>query len=284
MRSYYPFPWVVRTREPPPINSDGSITYNLQNLHTPFTEEQIVGLVQTAYRSGRKLRVLASGHSWSEIAQTDDIMLSTMNYTGLVAVDRERMLVTVRAGTKLSDLNTILDREGLAMATMPTITDQSIAGAISTGTHGAGITAKNMASLVSKFKFVSGTGEVRTTSEDDKDPSLFRAMQVSIGMLGVITEVTLHVEKAYHLEERRTFHTLDYCLDHLHEIAYEPASKIWLDFHNDFCVHFTMRRSSNPIGSDAGYVRMALTSLAFNMATYTSYILPPITPYLDVAS
>ena len=101
--------------------------------------------------------------------------------------------------------------------------------------------------------------KVRTTSEDDKDPSLFRAMQVSIGMLGVITEVTLHVEKAYHLEERRTFHTLDYCLDHLHEIAYGPASKIWLDFHNDFCMHFTMRRSSNPIGSDAGYVRTALT-------------------------
>ena len=96
-----------------------------------------MGLVQTAYRSGRKLRVLASGHSWSEIAQTDDIMLSTMNYTGLVAVDREKMLVTVRAGTKLSDLNTILDREGLAMATMPTITDQSIAGAISTGTNAA---------------------------------------------------------------------------------------------------------------------------------------------------
>lgn len=280
LRNYYPFPWVVRTREPPPINSDGSITYNLQNLYTPFTEDQIVECVQMAYRSGRKLRVLASGHSWSEIAQTDDIMLSTMSYTGLVGLDREKMLVTVRAGTKLSDLNAILDREGLAMVTMPAITDQSIAGAISTGTHGAGITAKNMASLVYKFKFVSGTGEVMITSEDDKDPSLFRAMQISIGMLGVITEMTLHVEKAYRLEERRTFHTLDYCLDHLHQIAYEPASKIWLDFHNDFCVHFTTRRTANPIGSDAGYVRTALTSLAFNMATYTSYILPSITPHL----
>ena len=87
-----------------------------------------------AYSSGRKLRVLASGHSWSGIAQTEDIMLSMMRYTGLVGVDRDKMEVTVRAGTKLSDLNGILDREGLAMITMPTITDQSIAGAISTGT------------------------------------------------------------------------------------------------------------------------------------------------------
>ena len=92
-------------------------------------------LVKMAHSSGRKLRVLASGHSWSEIAQTEDIMVSTMNYSGLVGVDKARMLVTVKAGTKLSDLNSLLDAEGLAMTTMPTITDQSIAGAISTGTY-----------------------------------------------------------------------------------------------------------------------------------------------------
>lgn len=276
----YPFPWVVRMQEPPPINSDGSMAFNLQNVYTPFTEEQIVEHVKMAYTSGRKLRVLGSGHSWSGIAQTEDIMVSLMNYTGLVRLDREKMTVTVRGGTKLSELNVLLDKEGLAMIIMPTITDQSIAGAIATGTHGAGITTKNMASLVSKFKFVSGTGEVMAASEDDEDQSLFHALQVSIGMLGIITEVTLHVEKAYLLEESRTYYPLDYCLDHLHEIAYKPLSKTWLDFHNDFCVLFVTKRTSNPIGSDASYVRTELTSLIFRAATYISYFLPALTPHL----
>ena len=119
--------------------------------------------------------------------------------------------------------------------------------------------------------------KVVTVSEDDEDPSLFHAMQVSIGLLGVITEVTLHVEEAYYLEETRTHHTLDYCLDHLHEIAYEPLSKVWLDFHNDFCVHFTTRRSNSSVGTSAGVVRTVLTVSLYKSVQLSSP--PPHPPH-----
>ena len=66
------------------------------------TEDEIVKIVTNAYSTGRKIRVLASGHSWSEIAQTDDILMLLHKYRGLVSFDMDNMEVTVKAGTKLS--------------------------------------------------------------------------------------------------------------------------------------------------------------------------------------
>ena len=80
------------------------------------------------------MKVLAAGHSWSEIAQTQDVMISLHEYTGLVGdVDRENLRVTVRAGTSLRQLSELLDPEGLAMINLGSVAAQSLAGAISTG-------------------------------------------------------------------------------------------------------------------------------------------------------
>ena len=77
--------------------------------------------------------MVAAGHSWSEIAQTPDIMLSLHKYSGLVDVDKEKLLVTVKAGTKLRKLSELLEVEGLAMINLGSVAYQSIAGAVSTG-------------------------------------------------------------------------------------------------------------------------------------------------------
>ena len=112
---------------------DGRIIFNLRELRTPASHDEIVTIVQEAYTNKKNVRVLAAGHSWSEIAQTQDIMLSLHNYSGLVNVDKESLLVTVKAGTKLMKLSELLEKEGLAMINLGTVAYQSIAGAISTG-------------------------------------------------------------------------------------------------------------------------------------------------------
>ena len=118
-------------RNVPP--ADGRISFNLDNLHTPSSHNEIVTIVKEAHNQKQSIRVLAAGHSWSEIAQTQDVMLSLHNYSGLVKVDKERLLVTVKAGTKLKHLSELLDKEGLAMINLGSVAYQSIAGAISTG-------------------------------------------------------------------------------------------------------------------------------------------------------
>ena len=111
--------------------TDGRIRFNLDNLVMPETEEEIVSVVQDAYKNNRKIRVVADGHSWSHIAQTEDIMVSLTNYRGIVNVDG--LTVTVRAGTPLEEISEELDKLGLGMINLGSVAGQSIAGAISTG-------------------------------------------------------------------------------------------------------------------------------------------------------
>ena len=113
--------------------TDGRITFNLTHSHLPETEAEIVQIVRDANNQGRKIRVLASGHSWSEIAQTQDIMISLGRYKGKVSFDPATMEYTVKAGTRLAELNELLDKDHVAMINLGSVTGQTIAGAISTG-------------------------------------------------------------------------------------------------------------------------------------------------------
>ena len=115
------------------LPADGRISFNLDSLRSLSSHNEIVTIVKEAHNQKQSIRVLAAGHSWSEIAQTQDVMLSLHNYSGLVKVDKERLLVTVKAGTKLGHLSELLDKEGLAMINLGSVAYQSIAGAISTG-------------------------------------------------------------------------------------------------------------------------------------------------------
>ena len=112
---------------------DGRIIFNLQKLKTPSTEDEIVEIVKNAYNDNHKIRVVAAGHSWSQIAQTEDIMISLHDYSGLEEVDKVNKLVTVKAGTRLEHLSSLLEEHNLAMINLGSVARQSIAGAMSTG-------------------------------------------------------------------------------------------------------------------------------------------------------
>ena len=101
---------------------------------TPSTLQEIVTAVQSANDDGRKLRVLGSGHSWSPIASSSDILLSLVHYSGVKALDEEGLTVTVRGGTRLSQINAALSERGYALSILPSASSQTIAGAIMTGT------------------------------------------------------------------------------------------------------------------------------------------------------
>ena len=107
--------------------------FNHDGLHVPSTKEELVQLVKSASEDVRKVRVLGSGHSWSEVAQSEDILISLHNYAGVVSVDLQQKRVTVRAGTKLRDITSALEEYGLAMKNLGSISEQTAAGTISTG-------------------------------------------------------------------------------------------------------------------------------------------------------
>ena len=94
--------------------------------------------LQAVVASARKVRVMGSRHSWSKGIHTDGTLVSLDRMSRLVRVDRENLRVTVQAGIKLGDLIARLEEYGLALTNLGSIDEQSLAGAISTGTHGTG--------------------------------------------------------------------------------------------------------------------------------------------------
>ena len=155
-----------------------------------------MALVREAATDGLGVRVVGAGHSFTAIARTDDVLVTLDDMTGIVAVDEATGRVRVRAGTRLCDLNPQLDALGLAMSNLGDIAYQSLAGAISTSTHGTGLGFRSIAADVVGLRLVTADGAVLVL-DDDHDPDLRGVARVRLGAPGVVTEVTLQCVPAF---------------------------------------------------------------------------------------
>lgn len=156
----------------------------------PTTVQAVCDAVIRATATGRLIKVVGSGHSFTGIAVSPDIQLDLGALAGVLDVDRERKRVTVGGGTPLWQLTRLLARHGLALENMGDIDRQTISGAISTGTHGTGLAFGGLATQVVGLTLVSGTGELVRIDEEQSSEWL-PAARVGLGALGIIVEVTL---------------------------------------------------------------------------------------------
>lgn len=165
----------------------------------PSTEEEIVNIVKKAVQTNQNVRVFGTKHSFTALNNTEAICLNLDNYQGIINVDKTTNYVTVKSGTKLFNLTKLLADHNLAPENMGDVDKQSIAGAIGTGTHGTGIGLGNVSTQVTAIKFVNGLGDVIFCSETI-NTELFKCMQISLGVLGIVTEVTLKCVPNYKLK------------------------------------------------------------------------------------
>ncbi len=162
----------------------------------PRSVEEIAAAVTRASSAGMPVRVAGSGHSFSDIACTDGMQLRLGGLSQVLDVDRESGLVRVQAGITIRELNQRVAEHGLALENLGDIDAQTIAGAISTATHGTGARLANIPSQVQEITLVLADGSTLTCSARS-DPETFRAARVSLGALGVIAEVTLRCVPAF---------------------------------------------------------------------------------------
>jgi len=179
-------------------------------------------MVEEFGRDGRHVRVVGSGHSFTPLVQTDDILMSLDNLQGVEEIDAEHGRVTVLGGTKLKHLGDVLFAYGLAQENLGDINVQSIAGAISTGTHGTGVRFGSLATQVEGLTLVTASGELLECSPEH-NPDIFKAAQVSLGTLGVIAKVTLRVVPAKRLHYTGQRKKLAECLTHLEQYKQENS-------------------------------------------------------------
>jgi len=199
-------------------NWAGNQVAHPQSIESPRNVGELAEIVAQASARGQKIKAVGSGHSFTSAAATDGRMLRLENLRGISHVDREKNQVTVGAGTRLSELNNLLNAEGLALANMGDIAYQTVAGAISTSTHGTGKALTGLAGQVVAMTMVNGNGEIvecSATSHSD----VFEAGRVSVGALGVVSQYTLQVVPAFRLRALEQPMRLDDVLENAHDLS-----------------------------------------------------------------
>lgn len=210
----------ARTPRPPAgtwRNWSGTATAHAQRYWRPRATDDVVRAVRWAAGRGLRVRAVGAGHSFTDAAVTDGVML---NLDHLADVQQVVLLpdgtahVTVGAGIRLRVLNRELAARGLAMENLGDIDRQSVAGAISTGTHGTGARLGGLPTQVVGVRLVTADGTVHDV-DAERDPALFAAARLSLGALGVLVAVTLRVVPAFTLRAREQVLPLDDVLDRL---------------------------------------------------------------------
>jgi L-gulono-1,4-lactone dehydrogenase len=181
-----------------------------ERIERPGSEDELAAAVAGA----RRVRVAGSGHSFTDIACTDGVMLDLSRMRRVLGVDGE--LVTVEAGITLGELGMQLAARGLAMENLGDIDRQTLAGAISTATHGTGARFRNLSSQVAGVRLVTGDGSLSELREGSDE---LLAARVGLGALGAISAVTLRCVPLFTVRRVDEPRPLEATLDRFDELA-----------------------------------------------------------------
>ena len=199
-------------------NWAGNQKANPVSIDAPRSVGELAALVASASGKGQKVKAVGSGHSFTSAAATNGRMIRLENLSGILHIDHASCQVTVGAGTRLSDLNMLLHAEGLALANLGDIAYQTVAGAISTSTHGTGKALTGLAGQVVAMKLINGQGEIIECSKS-LNAHIFDVARVSVGVLGIITEYTLQAVPSFRLRALEQPMRLDDVLENAHDLA-----------------------------------------------------------------
>jgi hypothetical protein len=216
-----------------PIGADG--------FYHPASEEELVTLVKRAYQEGRELRVRGAAHSVSHAIYTDPLAgmrnhveqqspppgdnLNVMldQYISFEVVDAERLLVRADAGIHLgrdpsdptgtstlenSLLYQLWRDYGWTLSDTGGITHQTVSGFTATGSSGGSLQFSVNDNLWA-FRVIDGTGEIYEVSRDDPDPDLFYSMSPNMGLLGVVSKITLKCVPTFNIAGQEAITTIE---------------------------------------------------------------------------
>jgi len=177
-------------------NWAGNYRYSATVVHHPETLDELRRLAATL----PSLRALGTRHTFTGIGDAEQLVaLDRLAAAAEIAIDRERMTVTVGPAVTYAQLAEELEAAGLALSNMASLPHISVIGAVITGTHGSGDALGNLATSVRALRLVTSTGDLVEIGEDD--PRLPGAV-VNLGAIGIVTHLTVAVERSYQLWQR----------------------------------------------------------------------------------
>jgi alditol oxidase len=177
-------------------NWAGNLRFSAARLHYPETVDALQRIVAGA----TKVRALGTRHSFNEIADCGEDLVSTARLNRVIEIDPNRQTVTVEAGTRYGELATALHRSGWGLRNMASLPHISVGGACATATHGSGDNNGNLATAVLAMELVTAEGDVVELSRE-RNGERFNGMVVSLGGLGIVTKLTLEIVPSYQVRQ-----------------------------------------------------------------------------------
>lgn len=176
------------------LNWSGTVTYTAERVVRPSSIDEAAQVVADADR----VHGLGTRHSFNDVADTAGTLLDLTGIPTDLVVDAEHSTVTLGAGTRYGDVAADIDRAGFALHNTGSLPHISVGGAVATGTHGSGTTLGSLATAVRAFEVLGPDGSARTI--DRTDPA-FDGAVLHLGLLGIVTRVTLDVEPSYRMRQ-----------------------------------------------------------------------------------
>ena len=199
-------------------NWSGSLSAPSALVKTPKSVSELQDILKTS-----SARPVGAGHSWTRLVPGTDTILKLDHFSGLGKVNAEEQTAWMGAGTRLVDLSRALEDHDLGFKNLGDINVQSLAGALSTATHGTGKNLPCLAAEVRGVRMVTGAGDVLEVS-DQENKNLLPAVQVGLGALGVLTDVKMQLTGRYKLHRRVWFMP--------HARVLEEAERLWAENRN----------------------------------------------------
>ncbi|ORY67614.1 D-arabinono-1,4-lactone oxidase-domain-containing protein [Pseudomassariella vexata] len=280
--SSVPIPFRMRTKY---VHSTWAQTFtSLPELYIqPESLEEIEHVVNVARKCRRRITTVGCGHSPSSLTCTSSWLVNLDKYNRILAVDEQTGIATMQSGIRLWQLSEQLAQRGLAMPNLGSINHQSIAGAISTGTHGSSLRHGLVSESILSLRITLADGTTRNCSPDE-DPELFRASLISLGALGIITEITFRAVPAFSLSWKQVIDTDLSMFNRWTDDLWTHAEfvRVWWFPYTRRAVTWSASKTDAPLVlPPVSYYDNALGYYVYHNLLYLAQYVPRILPWVE---
>ena len=249
----------------------------------PRTSEELHKVITLARRCRRRVTVAGSAHSPSDLTCTSSWLVNLDHFQDILEIRKDKNVVVMQAGIRLRDLGIKLKGHGLAMPNLGSIDHQSIAGAIGTATHGSSTRHGILSQSVLALKIMLANGRTVSCSAE-QNVELFRAALVSLGALGIVTEVTLEAVPAFNIEWTQSLHPLDEILSDWEQDLWtkKEFTRVWWMPYTKRCIRWRADKTDKP--DDPPVTSWWTGTIGFHLYHFSLYCaqwVPSLLPRLE---